>query len=394
MQRVVSHLILILAVVAAPYAWGACGSGYGFCRSYTLLHAQVAGGSDLSSFPVVLNATAAGSGNIASFATVANGGHVQNTATLSGATVPADWVVTSDSACATPINWEIETYTATTGDLIAWINIATLSHTADTTVWVCYGKSSVTTWQGDVNATWNANFKSVYHLATVSGAVVLTDSTATAATQVCQGGTCPFATDTGEIDGARNTTANPLWSMAASYGAVGFPVTVSYWLNTAAAQVAPIVNLNSSGTTNDGIRFSVQNPSGTNIAPQITLGGVADFNCSTNTLAQNTLAYVAYTVAVGAVNNAVCFVGTAGTFNSQTVSVPSASLTGTQNNLAIGRATGNNWIVDEVRVANVILTSGWLNTEFNNESSPSTFYTLGSEQAGSGGARTQVLILN
>jgi hypothetical protein len=99
-------------------------------------------------------------------------------------------------------------------------------------------------------------------------------------------------------------------------------------------------------------------------------------------------------VAVGATNNAICYVGTAGTINSQTINVPSASLTGTQNNLAIGRQTGNNWIPDEVRVSNIVRASGWLNTEFNNESSPGTFYTLGSEQTGSGGSRTQVLILN
>jgi hypothetical protein len=39
-----------------------------------------------------------------------------------------------------------------------------------------------------------------------------------------------------------------------------------------------------------------------------------------------------------------------------------------------------NAILDEVRVANVVRTQGWITTEFNNQNAPATFYTVGPEQ--------------
>jgi hypothetical protein len=34
--------------------------------------------------------------------------------------------------------------------------------------------------------------------------------------------------------------------------------------------------------------------------------------------------------------------------------------------------------MDEVRISNTVRPSGWITTEYNNQVSPSTFYTLGS----------------
>jgi hypothetical protein len=48
--------------------------------------------------------------------------------------------------------------------------------------------------------------------------------------------------------------------------------------------------------------------------------------------------------------------------------------------------------LDEVRVSNVARPADWIATEYNSESSPSTFYTVGS-QTTSGGGTTGSLIL-
>ena len=37
-------------------------------------------------------------------------------------------------------------------------------------------------------------------------------------------------------------------------------------------------------------------------------------------------------------------------------------------------------IVDEVRISNIARSADWVKTEFNNQNSPGTFYTIGSEQ--------------
>ena len=39
-------------------------------------------------------------------------------------------------------------------------------------------------------------------------------------------------------------------------------------------------------------------------------------------------------------------------------------------------------MIDEVRVADVARSSGWIQTEYNNQNSPSSFYTFGSEEIG------------
>jgi hypothetical protein len=43
--------------------------------------------------------------------------------------------------------------------------------------------------------------------------------------------------------------------------------------------------------------------------------------------------------------------------------------------------TGDYFVgtIDEVRIANTALSSSWINTEYNNQSSPSTFYSIGTE---------------
>ena len=47
--------------------------------------------------------------------------------------------------------------------------------------------------------------------------------------------------------------------------------------------------------------------------------------------------------------------------------------------------------IDEVRISNVARSAGWITTEYNNQNSPSTFYTL-SSQATSSTANVQIVV--
>ena len=47
---------------------------------------------------------------------------------------------------------------------------------------------------------------------------------------------------------------------------------------------------------------------------------------------------------------------------------------------AYGTNTGLQATIDELRIATVARTAGWISTEFANQSSPATFYTVGAEQ--------------
>jgi hypothetical protein len=59
-------------------------------------------------------------------------------------------------------NHEIEYYHRNTGELIAWVNISSLSSTEDTTLYIYYGNPSCSN-QENVAGTWNSDFVGVWH---------------------------------------------------------------------------------------------------------------------------------------------------------------------------------------------------------------------------------------
>ena len=160
--------------------------------------------------------------------TVANGGYVNNTVAQtggSGLTVPADAIFASD-ACATPLaGWEWASYSGTTGSGAAYPNIGTASNSQ--VVYFCVGKASVTTWQGNVPATWDSSYGSVNHFGdgttldyndSTSNAYVFTAiGTPTATTGILAGG---ITTSIG------NGAASPTVTAAAA------SATISAWVKT------------------------------------------------------------------------------------------------------------------------------------------------------------------
>src|SRR6185295_14131240 len=126
------------------------GNGYAYNRSIAIDHTKVPN-TDQTNFPVLI------SGTYSYLATVGNGGYVQNANGY-------DVIFTSDSSCATKLNHEVETYTATSGAVNYWVKVPVLSHTNDTTIYLCYGNSSITTDQSNKTAVWDANYKGIWHL--------------------------------------------------------------------------------------------------------------------------------------------------------------------------------------------------------------------------------------
>ena len=65
-----------------------------------------------------------------------------------------------------------------------------------------------------------------------------------------------------------------------------------------------------------------------------------------------------------------------------TAYTPSCSFMSASDSNSSCLPDGNNWngMLDEIRISNIARSTGWILTEYNNESSPSTFYSLGSEE--------------
>lgn len=132
---------------------------YSFYRTITIDHTKV-GSSDHTNFPVLVT------GTYTWLKTVGNGGDVQSGSGYD--------IVFTASDGTTMLDFERVTWTAASGLCEFWVRVPTVSHTSDTVIRIYYGDASVTTDQQNRNGTWNSNYKCVLHLNSVSD---LTDST-------------------------------------------------------------------------------------------------------------------------------------------------------------------------------------------------------------------------
>lgn len=356
-------LILIAIFCYAHTAFAA------FTNSYpvTIQHAKVAN-TDQTDYPIDIDLTQAG------LKTVANGGHVQNANGY-------DIYFYSDAACATRIPAERELYTATTGRYTGWVKKTVLTAT-DVTIYACYGDSSIST-DPNLDATfgatsvWDANFKSVWHLpngTSLSG----TDSTSGAHTMTATGATATAGT----VDGAAAFSGSSQYMQSGAYslgGADVNKVTFSAWITyterTNRRTLFNTTNTNTSGQW--GIEFGNGSGGGGTLLTVIIPG---IFLATGGTVTDSNPHFITYVRNGSGATNQFYIDGVAQTM---TANLTNTFVDGTEvKNLGVRTSTATqNWqgSIDEARVSNIARTADWITTEYNNEFSTSTFYTIGAE---------------
>ncbi len=82
------------------------------------------------------------------------------------------FVLYSDNS--TQLNHEIESFNDTSGELVAWVNVTSLSASVDTKIWMYYNNSACES-QQNVAGTWDSGYLGVWHMEDESGTIV--DST-------------------------------------------------------------------------------------------------------------------------------------------------------------------------------------------------------------------------
>ena len=124
--------------------------------------------------------------------------------------------------------------------MIAWVKVPTVSHTANTTIYLCYDNTSITTDQSNKTGVWDSNYKVVNHFAngTTLSAV---DSTGNGNNGTLNN--APTAT-IGQIDGGVALGNPPGLFTAATQSvsnaspnaipAAGGPLTLELWISTVA----------------------------------------------------------------------------------------------------------------------------------------------------------------
>ncbi len=338
---------------------------------------QVSGSTDLLNFPMLVDITDP------SLRNVSNGGSMENS---------NGYDIEFKSDCSTLLDFQIENYDESTGRLIAWVRIPVLSYSSATTIILEYGNAAISSDASTPNV-WSSDHEAVWHLNNE-----FSDATGNIVDGINNG-----STDTsGKIANGRHFDGNPdgiRYSTLLANGSTPLlkntgEATLSAWINPD--------NVNADGHL-ISIGTGLSAPHGksraqlsiVNNRPEIgaraadtdwfytarstTAIGTGSWYYLTGTInyATSDLRVYINGVQQSIVNYANGILG-----DPTTLSQPTTDNT---NNTNSGIGTDDDsafyWvegIIDEPRVINTIRSVDWILTEFNNQNSPSTFYSTSS----------------
>lgn len=379
LEKILSGVVIFgVVVVLAFFTWNVLtrqahavwySSSWLYRKSITIHHGASGVTADQTNFPVLVNLSAD---------------------TDLGAHARSDGfdVVFTSSDGTTKLSSEREKFVVTTGaaEMEEWVNVPTLSGSTDTVIYLYYGNASscdqtLSSCDGTNNSThvWDTNYKLVYHMSETSGGTVTDSSTVGGNGTKFSGGSTstsfPAPTTSGQIDGADNfTSANTAWIRSSNSGFPTADFTFEFWVKptTTASQFFfdsddnIVIDLSS-----NKLRLFLDNPNVPDITQSTTLSSGNWYHVvATRSSGALTLYVNASSVGTDTDSNAITY-GACAFFD-----IGSDTTDG-----CAGGATTTNGIMDEFRVSNIGRSSSWVTTEYNNESAPGTFYTLGSETA-------------
>ncbi len=356
MRRFITAAFLL----ATAQAWAA----FGYYSPISINSAQVP--STQTDFPVLVSVTDA------RFKSVANGGHCQTNFDVRPYT---------DTTLSTAITgYELERYNASTGEVVMWVKVSSLTSSSTPFV-LAYGNSSLTT-DGSSTGTWSNGFDGVYHL---KDGTTLNVNSATGSNNGTNHNT--VTATTGQIDGAGSFASASTqyvdcgtgfvpgggitaFTLSAWVKATSFPNAYNSVIGWGGASRNMFLFVKSTGKLACG--FVTTGPT------QIIYDGSGSHTLSTGTWYYLTVTGIGTGGLIGYVNAASD--GTAssasgvlgGTFSTRIGSDPAVS------------TREWNGVIDEARVSTnsgVVRSPNWITTEYNNQSAPGTFETLGTEVA-------------
>jgi prepilin-type N-terminal cleavage/methylation domain-containing protein len=354
----------------------ACAGGV-YSRTITIDHTKVStvNSTTLTNFPMLF------SGTYSWLATTANGGNVTNSNGY-------DITFTSDAAGVNLLPFERESYNATTGAVNFWVQVPTVAATTNTTIYLWYDNPNITTDPSNKNGTWNSNYVGVWHLAETSG-TTNADSTSNGLNGTKASATQPNPA-TGEISGAQQYNnsgtggSTPTdYDMISSNSKLDFSgnFTVSAWVKSTESHIAnywPMIIDNEysgsgydlvlfNGTYDSHWYFEIWNATPT----QFDVDGASSITDGNwHYIVGQRIGSTIYSYQDGAAaNSSAAFSGTAGAADSL------AFGTDPHHDGGAGNYKGT---LDEVHISNIARSADWIVTEYNNQNSPGTFYTVGS----------------
>jgi hypothetical protein len=273
----------------------------------------------------------------------------------------------------TKLSHEIESYNPLIGQLVAWVKVPTLSSTKNTTLYLYFGNGLCSN-QEDIIGTWDSNFLMIQHLnetySTATGHYK--DSTTRAHDGTLVGGNGGNHV-TGKIGPALNFDGS----------------NTELTLVDSSDFTAPATDMK---TYEAWIKFSAspsgyQNILGDYYGPCFLMNGNSLSYFAGNLKNSNTLTWTTdiWYYVVCAVNGATSVswyrdgISVGSTSNTQNPRDPSNFWIGATQNGG-GGADFFNGVIDEVRLSTGVRNSSWIQTSYDNQNDPSSFYSIGNKE--------------
>lgn len=353
-------LLLLSLQIPCFAAW--YSNGWAYRAEVRVLHSKV--DADLSNFPTYINLADFGSGH-------GIWSHVLSTG--------ADLRITSsDGTTEIPIEVVVIDTSAKTGEV--HFKASSLANSSNSSFYLYYGNGDASAYAASATYgrqnVWDSNYKGVYHLSEVPTGT-LTDSTAQGNNLTSEGSMTSGDLITGKLGKAIDFDGNDRLLSNNNTGiSGGGNRTMSVWVNQQSgnADADTVVHI---GTTTANLGYGiVRGVAGggkwsiwTHTGPSDVVG-THDSNTDIGTFKYLLATYTPTT-------DTLYYEGASDASNVLGV------LNTTASKIYIGGSAGGHYLIsyiDEVRLSNVVRATTWISTEYNNQSSSSTFYTIGSEE--------------
>jgi uncharacterized protein (TIGR03437 family) len=325
-------------------------SGYGYSAIATLHHEYVM--ANATSYTVTL------AGSWPTLAAVSSGGQV---------TDPNGYDICFANAANQALNWEIESYTGTTGSLVAHVLLGSISSTADTNFLMYYGNSAVHSFQGrSVGSAWtNATYPyaGIWHFG--NGTVLNGSDSSANGNDLTNFGAAATA---GQIGGGARFGSAIMTAAASTSLDFSGPVSFSFWENPTALG-NPVLSSRTACTNGN---WQIYDEVGTGLYFNFW-SGASNLQAPTN-----------IRLTLGAWSQVVItFDGSLARFYVNGSLISTVPLSGTRsanpNTFNVGTDSCSHYLqgsLDELRIAAGAWPSTLIQTMYNNQSNPGVFVTL------------------
>jgi hypothetical protein len=335
-------------------------SDWSYRKPITINSSEVTG--DLFAFPILVNITDS---------------DLANDARADGYDI-----IFTDSGGESKLCHEIENYTSSSGELIAWVKVPRVSSSSDTTIYMYYGDSSISSPTEEPNQVWNSNFKGVWHLSEdpSGSSPQFNDSTANN-----NDGTANSLTTSnqvqGKIDGSLEFDDTNERHVNVSDDAslrLETYIMVSAWVNTTDTEAdVGIIAAKWGSIGNRNYWLGKINAASIAFYVDDTQSVTADLSLIND-------GFWHHVVGVADVDNSLLRIYVDG-IQRNTAAYSGSSEMGTEE-LHIGNSPDSasqeyDGRIDEVRVSNKIRGTDWINASFSNQNDTASFLYAGSEES-------------